>query len=125
MGQSLLRSGEQTMTTNPEYTEAVRPRSSGNGTTDGGMTMGISYAAPERGRVGGEAEPVSRAGLVWRVVASLVLAAVGINALVVVGRILAGPADVWVGAIGMALVAVLALAYPVVNVVRWVRASRR
>lgn len=113
------------MSTNPDYTEAVRPRSSGNGTTDGGMTMGIPYDAPARGLVSGDAEPVSRSGLAWRIVASIVLTVVGTNALVVVGRILAGPADVWAGAIGMALVAVLALAYPVVNVVRWVRASRR
>ncbi|WP_439689892.1 hypothetical protein ACRQ4C_02035 [Curtobacterium sp. SP.BCp] len=125
MGQRLLRSGEQIMSTNPDYTEAVRPRSSGDGTTDGGMTMGIPYDAPGRGLVSGDVEPVSRSGLAWRVVASLVLAAIGINALVVVVRILAGPADVWAGAIGMALVAALALAYPVVNVVRWVRVSRR
>lgn len=113
------------MSTNPDYTEAVaRPRNSGDGSV-AGLASGIPYDAPERGHVSGEAGPVSRAGLLWRVVASLVLAAVGINALVVVFRILAGPADVWAGAIGMALVAALALAYPVVNVVRWVRVSRR
>ena len=112
------------MVTNPEYTEAVRPRASGDGTTDGGMAVGIPYAAPERGLVSGVSEPVSRSGLVWRIVASIVLAAIGINALVVVGRILAGPADVWAGAIGMAVIALLALAYPVVNLVRWVRAAR-
>lgn len=114
------------MSTNPDYTEAVaRPRNSGNGGPESGITMGIPYDAPERGLVSGDAEPVSRSGLLWRIVASIVLAAIGINALVVVARILAGPADVWAGAIGMALVAALALAYPVVNVVRWVRASRR
>lgn len=113
------------MSTNADYTEAVaRPRATGDGSPNGGIAAGIPYDAPERGVAGGPAGPVSRGALAWRVAASVVLAAVGVNALVVIVRILAGPADVWAGAIGMAVVAVLAFAYPVVNLVRWVRAVR-
>lgn len=117
------------MGTNPDYTEAVaRPRNSGNGGPESGMTAGIPYDAPERG-LAGPSEPVTRAGLAWRIVASLVLAAVGINA-VVRSIPLWQSANVdastgtWVGALALLVLAGLALAYPVVNLVRWVRAAR-
>lgn len=113
------------MATNPDYTEAVaRPRNSGNGGPEGGITMGIPYEAPERGVVAA-GEPVTRAGLVWRIVASLVLAAVGINAVVRIVLIMVEPDPAWVAALGMAVIAVIALAYPIVNVVRLVRHRRR
>lgn len=106
----------------PEYTEAVaRPRDE-SGTT---FTMGIPYDAPEHGAGASDVGPLTRTELVWRVVASLVLAALGINAVVQIVRLLARPEAAWVGALGMAVVAILTLAYPVVNVVRWFRATRR
>lgn len=89
------------------------------------MTMGIPYDAPERGTGGGVAEPVTRVGLVWRIVASLVLAAVGINAVVRIVLVMVEPDPAWVAALGMAVIAVIALAYPIVNVVRLVRHRRR
>jgi hypothetical protein len=113
------------MTGNADYTEAVaRPRNSGDG-GQAGVTMGIPYDAPERGAGASGAEAVTRLGLAWRIVASLVLAAVGINAVVQIVRIAVQPDPAWVAALGMAVVAMLALAYPIVNVVRWVRAARR
>jgi hypothetical protein len=113
------------MTGNADHTEAVaRPRNSGDG-GQAGVTMGIPYDAPERGAGASETGPVTPLGLVWRIVASLVLAAVGINAVVQIVRIMVQPDAAWVGALGMAVIAIIALAYPVVNLVRWVRASRR
>ncbi|GAA3341147.1 hypothetical protein GCM10017714_23880 [Curtobacterium pusillum] len=108
----------------PEHSEAVaRPRTADG---DGGqITMGIPYDAPGFGAGASDGEPVTRLGLVWRAVASLVLAAVGVNAVVQIVRMLAQDAPAWVGALGMAVVAMLALAYPVVNLVRLVRAARR
>jgi len=92
----------------------------------GPANFGFAYSAPEPGA---DLEvPVTRLGLVWRIVASLVLAAVGINAVVVLVRLLAQSEPAWIGALGMAVVAMLTLAYPVVNVrrlVRSVRARRR
>ncbi|MGN8048281.1 hypothetical protein ACTJKO_01230 [Curtobacterium sp. 22159] len=106
----------------PEHTEAVaRPR----GESGNHMVMGIPYEAPEHGAGAGAGGTVSRLGLAWRIVASLVLAAIGINAVVVIVRTLVQPDAVWVGALGMVVVAMLAFAYPVVNLVRWVRAARR
>jgi len=113
----------------PEYTEAVaRPRNSGDGST-GGQTMGIPYDAPTAGAGASEAVPVSRAGLAWRIVASLVLAAVGINAIVrsvpLWQSANVDPASgAWVGAVALLVLAGLALAYPIVNLVRWVRTAR-
>ncbi|MBT2502470.1 hypothetical protein [Curtobacterium sp. ISL-83] len=109
---------------NPEYTEAVaRPR---NGGMDGGAsTMGIPYDAPERGAGASDLVPVTGPGLAWRVIASLVLGAVGVNGLVQIARMLAQPDPAWVGALGMAVIAMIALAYPVVNLVRLGRAVRR
>ncbi|WP_144715401.1 hypothetical protein [Curtobacterium pusillum] len=113
------------MTGNADHTEAVaRPRNSGDG-GNAGFTMGIPYEAPERGAGASDAAAVTRLGLAWRIVASLVLAAVGINAVVRIVLILAQPDGAYAGALGMAVIAIIALAYPVVNVVRWVRASRR
>ncbi|MFJ3035231.1 hypothetical protein ACIPC2_12570 [Curtobacterium pusillum] len=113
----------------PEYTEAVaRPRNSGDGAT-AGYTMGIPYDAPTAGAGAVEAVSVSRAGLVWRIVASLVLAAIGINAIVRSVPLwqtanVDGASGAWVGALALLVLAALALAYPIVNVVRWVRAKR-
>lgn len=111
----------------PDHTEAVgRPRAGSDSGT--GMTMGIPYDAPERGRVVA-AEPVTRVGLVWRIVASLVLVAAGVNA-VVRSVPLWQTANVdqasgaWVGALALIVLAGLFFAYPVVNLVRWVRAKR-
>lgn len=104
----------------PERDEATLRRSIANASPG---NIGFAYTAPEGGA---EPEaPVTRLGLVWRIAASLVLAAVGINAVVQIVRILVQPDAAWVAALGMAVVALLTLAYPVVNVVRWVRAVRR
>ncbi|WP_439693464.1 hypothetical protein ACRQ4B_04315 [Curtobacterium sp. SP.BCo] len=113
----------------PEYTEAVaRPRNSGDG-ADGGYTMGIPYDAPTAGAAASDAGPVSRAGLVWRIVASLVLTAVGINAIVRSVPLwqnanVDASTGSWVGGLALLVLAGLALAYPIVNLVRWVRAAR-
>lgn len=118
------------MAKNPDYSAAVgRPRTADG---DGGqLTMGLPYDAPTAGAGAGAAEavPVSRAGLVWRIVASLVLAAVGINAIVRSVPLwqtanVDGASGAWVGALALLVLAALALAYPIVNVVRWVRAKR-
>lgn len=117
------------MAKNPEYTEAVaRPRNSGDGAT-AGATMGLPYDAPTAGAGASEAAPVSRAGLVWRIVASLVLVAVGINAIVRSVPLwqsanVDASSGAWVGGIALLVLAALALAYPVVNLVRWIRAKR-
>ncbi|WFR67819.1 hypothetical protein P9139_05260 [Curtobacterium flaccumfaciens] len=86
-------------------------------------TVGFAYTPPDHGA--DPDQPATRLGLVWRIVASIVLAAVGINAVVQVVRLLVQPDPAWVAALGMAVVALLALAYPAVNLVRWVRAARR
>ena len=118
------------MAKNPDYSAAVgRPRTADG---DGGqLTMGLPYDATTAGAGAGAAEvvPVSRAGLVWRIVASLVLAAVGINAIVRSVPLwqtanVDGASGAWVGALALLVLAALALAYPIVNVVRWVRAKR-
>lgn len=85
--------------------------------------MGFAYTAPEHGA--DPASPVTRLGLVWRVLASIVLAAIGINAVVQIVLLTARPEPAWVPALGMAVVALLTLAYPAVNLVRWVRAIRQ
>lgn len=114
------------MTGNADHTEAVaRPRNE-SGTQ---VTMGIPYDPPERGAGASVAAPVTRAGFVWRVVASLVLAVLGVNALVRMVPLLQNAntdpgSGAWVGALGLLVLAALFLAYPVVNVVRWVRARR-
>lgn len=117
------------MTGNADHTEAVaRPRTADS--EGGAITMGLPYVAPEHGAGASDGRQVTRLGLVWRAVASLVLAAVGINA-VVRSIPLWQNANVeptsgaWVGALALLVLAALALAYPVVNVVRWVRAARR
>lgn len=81
--------------------------------------IGFAYSAPEHGA--GPDAPVTLRGLVWRIVASAVLAVFGVNAVVQIVRMLAQAEPVWVGALGMTVVAVLTLAYPFVNLVRWVR----
>lgn len=104
----------------PERDEATLRRSIANA---GPGNIGFAYTAPEGG-----AEPEAPAtplGLVWRVAASVVLAAVGINAVVQIVRILVEPEPAWVAVLGMGVVALLTLAYPVVNLVRLVRAVRR
>lgn len=112
------------MAGNADYTEAVaRPRNAAG--ADSAATMGIPYDAPERGAGASDAGPLTPLGLAWRIVASLVLAALGINAVVQIVRIAVQPDPAWVAALGMAVVALLALAYPVVNLVRLVRAARR
>lgn len=85
--------------------------------------VGFAYAPPDHGA--DPDPPVTRLGLVWRLVASLVLAAVAVNAVVQIVRIMVQPEPAWVAALGMAVVAMLTLAYPVVNLVRWARAVRR
>jgi hypothetical protein len=116
------------MAKNPDYSAAVgRPRTADG---DGGqLTMGLPYDAPTAGAGAAEAVSVSRAGLVWRIVASLVLAAIGINAIVRSVPLwqtanVDGASGAWVGALALLVLAALALAYPIVNVVRWVRAKR-
>lgn len=105
-----------------DYSEGVaRPRNE-SGTL---LTMGIPYEAPTRGAGVSEATPLSRGGLAWRIVASIVLAGVGVNAVVTMVLLFGQPDSAWVGALGMAAVAMLMLAYPVVNIVRWIRAGRR
>lgn len=105
-----------------DYTEGVaRPRNE-SGTM---LTVGIPYVAPSRGSGVSEATPLSRAGLAWRIIASIVLAAVGVNAVVTMVLLFGQPDAAWVGALGMAAVAMLTLAYPVVNLVRWIRAVHR
>ena len=103
-----------------DYTEGVaRPRNE-SGTM---FTMGIPYEPPTRGS--GAASPLSRGGLVWHIVASVALAAVGVNAVVTMFVLFGEPDAAWVGGLGMAAVALLTLAYPVVNLVRWMRSLRR
>lgn len=116
------------MAKDPDYSAAVgRPRTADG---DGGqLTMGLPYDAPTAGAGADGAVPVSRAGLVWRIVASLVLAAIGINAIVRSVPLwqtanVDGASGAWVGALALLVLAALALAYPIVNVVRWVRAKR-
>ncbi|SDQ22221.1 hypothetical protein SAMN02800687_0919 [Curtobacterium sp. UNCCL20] len=112
------------MAGNADYTEAVaRPRNAGG--ADSAVTMGIPYDAPERGAGASDAGSLTTLGLVWRIVASLVLAALGVNAVVQIVRIMVQPEPLWVAALGMAVLAIVTLAYPIVNVVRWVRATRR
>ncbi|TDN43846.1 hypothetical protein EDF64_10619 [Curtobacterium flaccumfaciens] len=112
----------------PEYTEAVaRPRPGSDGGT--GMTMGIPYDAPTAGAGASDSVPVTRAGLAWRIVASLVLAAVGVNAIVRSVPLWQSAnvdptSGAWVGAVALLILAGLALAYPIVNLVRWVRTAR-
>lgn len=110
------------MATNPDYSEAVGAPRFANGSQ---QVMGIPYDPPEAGAGAADTVAVTRLGLLWRIVASIVLAAVGINAVVVIVRIMIQPGPAWVAALGMAVIAVIALAYPIVNVVRWVRAVRR
>jgi hypothetical protein len=108
--------------------EAVaRPRS----TSDAGlgMAVGIPYTAPTAGAGAGDERPVTTGGLVWRIVASIVLVALGVNALVRAVPLLqtanSDPASAaWVSALALLVIAALFLAYPVVNLVRWVHASR-
>ncbi len=86
-------------------------------------SVGFAYTPPDHGA---DAEaPMTRLGLVWRIFASVVLAAVGVNAVVQIVRITVQSDPAWVAALGMAVVALLTLAYPVVNLVRWVRVVRR
>ena len=85
-------------------------------------TVGFAYTPPDH--AAGADAPTTPLGLVWRIVASLVLAAVGINAVAVIVRTMIQPEPAWVAALGMAVVAMLALAYPVVNVLRLVRTAR-
>ena len=111
------------MAGNADHTEAVaRPTTADS--EGGAVTMGIPYDAPAHGAGASDAGPVTPLGLTWRIVASIVLAAVGINAVVRIVVIMVQPDALWVAALGMAVIAIVALAYPVVNVVRWVRASR-
>lgn len=104
----------------PERDEATMRRSIANAAPG---NVGFAYSAPEGGA--GPEAPVTRLGLAWRIAASIVLAAIGINALVQIVRMMTQTEPAWVAALGMAIVAMLALAYPVVNVVRVVRAVRR
>ncbi len=103
-----------------ESDEATMRRSIANASP---FNFGFAYSAPETGA--DPERPVTRLGLVWRIVASTGLAAVGINAVVVIIRLLARTEPGWVGALGMAVIAMLALAYPAVNVARLVRSVRR
>ncbi len=108
--------------------EAVaRPRATGDSGTN--MVMGIPYEAPTAGAAASEQRPVTTGALVWRIVASVVLVALGVNALVRAVPLLqtanSDPASAaWVSALGLLVIAALFLAYPVVNVVRWLHASR-
>lgn len=85
--------------------------------------IGFAYSAPEHGP--DPEPPVTRLGLAWRITASLVLAAIGVNAIVQIIRLLAATDPNWVGALGMTVVAMLTLAYPAVNIARWLRTRRR
>ena len=108
--------------------EAVaRPRSTSD--AGHGLTMGIPYTAPSAGAGATEERPVTTGGLVWRIVASVVLVALGVNALVRAVPLLqtanSDPASAaWVSALGLLVIAALFFAYPVVNVVRWAHARR-
>lgn len=109
----------------PEAVAPPRPTSDAGH----GMTMGIPYEAPTVGAGAAGERPLTSGGLAWRVVASLLLAALGVNALVrTVPLLQTANADpqsaAWVGALGLLVLAALALAYPVVNVVRWAHAVR-
>jgi len=116
------------MTGNADHTEAVaRPRTADS--EGGAVTMGLPYDAPEHGAGASDGRPATRLVLVWRVVASLVLAAVGVNAVVrsipLWQSANVDPASgAWVGALALLVLAGLALAYPVVNVLRLVRTAR-
>lgn len=114
------------MTGNADHTEAVaRPRNESG--TD--LTMGIPYDPPAWGAGAAEDVQLTRRGLVWRIVASLVLAAIGVNALVRMIPLLQSAntdphGGAWVPALGLLVLAALFLAYPVLNLVRWVRSRR-
>jgi len=116
------------MAGNPDYSAAVARPQTADG--DGGqLTMGLPYDAPTVGAAASEAAPVSRAGLAWRIIASLVLAAIGINAIsrsfpLWQSANVDASTGTWVGALALLVLAGLALAYPIVNLVRWVRAVR-
>lgn len=79
--------------------------------------IGFAYSAPDHGAE--PDAPVTRLGLLLRIVASAVLAVIGVNAVVQIVRMLAQAEPVWVGALEMTVVVVLTLDYPFVNLVRW------
>ena len=88
---------------------------------------GIPYEAPTAGAAVDEIPP-TRAGIVLRVVLSVVLGVLGLWALVrlvLVPVQAPDPQTAWGSFAGTAVLAAVLLFYPVANVVRLVRAHRR